>query len=609
MEATGEVTKIISGYTSVDFLESSEPYDLLYSLRSDKFRMAQCRELLKRQAAAVGVRGFNGLWQSFLETKNAREVVPLDQVTEFTGQPLELFCGGYCCDDNGVTIPDRYGDDQVVCLHPIMPVRRLINTETGAQRMEIAYCQGGAWRSMVVDKITIANAQSIISLAGHGVCVNSENARALSSYLMQVEQLNEDVIPVENCVSHMGWTEDGLFAPYDPQLGFDADQGFGRLRKSIRQAGSYDEWLRAMGDLRSRGGPGRFFLAASFASVLVGPLGVLPFFLHAYGGSEFGKTVGLMAAASVWGDPNLGEFVTTFDATQVGMERIAGFLYSLPMCIDELQIKESLGERDFDKIIYHLGEGVGRARSTRDGGLQERGKWRNCIISTGERPITNTGSKGGAINRSVEIEIAERLHPDLPGLANTLKANFGHAGPAFVELLRQGGMDLVRIQYEAFYERLKKSPATDKQAAAGALLMAADALASNAIFRDGNCLDFPDLLRILSTKADVDVNAKALAFIRELPSRYPARFEVNKFNEWTGERWGKVQDGFIFILRGAFNDILTDAGFNVTTFLSWADRQGLLLTAAGRRDKTVRSGGKVERFIVIREEDSESVTT
>ena len=110
---------------------------------------------------------------------------------------------------------------------------------------------------------------------------------------------------------------------------------------------------------------------------------------------------------------------------------------------------------------------------------------------------------------------------------------------------------------------------------------------------------------MLSTKADVDVNAKALAFIRELPSRYPARFEVNKFNEWTGERWGKVQDGFIFILRGAFNDILTDAGFNVTTFLSWADRQRLIVADKGRRDKVVRSDGKTERFVIIREDDAE----
>lgn len=593
-----EITK----YTANDFLMTPAPFEFLYDFRQNKFQMAQIRELLKRHAASVGVKNFNSLWNNYLEEIQGKHIIPMDNVTTFSDQPLELYSGPFCCDDEGVTIPSKYGDDTIVCLHPIMPVRRLVNVDSGEERMELAFRRRGRWKTIIVEKATVASATSIIQLARHGICVNSENARDLSTYLMQVEQLNEDVLPEELCVGHMGWIQDVGFAPFVPDVGFDGDNGFRQMRRAIRKGGSFDEWKKAMLELRALDGPGRFFLAASFASVILEPCGLLPFFLHAYGGSEFGKTVGLMAAASVWADPHLGEYITTFDATQVGQEKIAVFLKNLPMCIDELQIKESMGEKDFDKIIYHLSEGVGRARGSRDGGLQDVGRWRNCFISTGERPISNPSSKGGAINRIVEIEIADRIHPDLPGFSDVIKRNYGHAGPAFIDALEEIGFDFVRQQQKEFYKRLQDSPATDKQAAAGSALLAADQIATLMIFHDDRCLTIDDLLRVLSTKDDVNINLRALDFIRELPSRYPTRFEENAFKEWTGERWGKVSDGYIYILRGAFSEILHSEGYSPTAFLGWAQRQGLLITDPGRRDKVCRTWNKVERFIVLKEE-------
>ena len=103
--------------------------------------------------------------------------------------------------------------------------------------------------------------------------------------------------------------------------------------------------------VRAEHGFGRLFLAASFASVILEPCGLLPFFLHAWGGTEVGKTVGLMIAASVWASPKIGDYIGTFNSTAVGQEMQAGFLNSLPMCIDELQIQSSEGRKDFDKSI------------------------------------------------------------------------------------------------------------------------------------------------------------------------------------------------------------------------------------------------------------------
>ena len=103
-----------------------------------------------------------------------------------------------------------------------------------------------------------------------------------------------------------------------------------------------------------------------------------------------------MVAASVWGDPAIGSYVKTFDGTVVGMEKTAAFLNNLPLCLDELQLaKDARGRTQFD--VYKLAQGVGRTRGNRAGGVDLTPTWRNCILTTGESPLTGTASGAGKI--------------------------------------------------------------------------------------------------------------------------------------------------------------------------------------------------------------------
>lgn len=78
-----------------------------------------------------------------------------------------------------------------------------------------------------------------------------------------------------------------------------------------------------------------------------------------------------MLAASVWGNPMIGKYIKTFNATEVGHEKTAAFLNSLPMLIDELQLaRDARGKIQFN--VYALAQGVGRTRGTKSGGLTRR---------------------------------------------------------------------------------------------------------------------------------------------------------------------------------------------------------------------------------------------
>lgn len=601
----------IPDYTVDDYYNSSAPYEWLYQFKSDKFKLKQMTQKMKEKAGAVGVKCFIALFNSYCEMQAQRSGEMLANSTQFDGQEMELFSGEYICDETGVFVHDKFGYEQNICRHPIMPIQRLCNVDSGEERLKLAYKKGRFWRSIVVEKSVLASSSGILQLAANGIMVNSENAKPLSTYLLEMEQLNYDLIPEQKSVGRLGWISDHGFSPYVDDLVFDGETNFKHIFSAVKSSGSREAWVNVMRNLRSEKSPGRLFLAASFASVILEPCGLLPFFLHAWGGTETGKTVGLMIAASVWACPKLGEYATTFNSTLVGQEMTASFLNSLPMCIDELQIQSSSGIRDFDRIIYQLTEGVGRTRGAKTGGLQRMNTWRNCIITNGEHPISNSSSGGGAVNRVIEFECDEKVYSDLVGICAVISQNYGFAGREFVEFLQQDGMfEAVNEIQKEYYRELLKSDSTDKQAASASAILAADAIATELIFKDGNNLTVADLEKIMTKKAEVNVNQRALEYIYELAERNPNRFKANEFGDYQGEVWGKKEDDCIYFIKSVFDREMANAGFNSTAFLSWAKRMGYIDTDKNKRTKKAWIlGGSVNTVCVKKEKQPVEVTT
>ena len=592
---------VIPDYTASQFYDTTEPYEFLYRYRDNKFLLKQMVQKMKAKAGAVGVKCFISLWDAYQEMQAQKAGVMLANSTQFDGQEMELFSGEYICDENGVFVTDKYGYEQTICRHPIMPVQRLCNIDSGEERLKLAYKKGRVWRSIIVEKSVIASSSSILQLAANGIMVNSENAKSLSTYLLEIEQLNYEIIPEQKSVGRLGWLGEHGFSPFVDELVFDGENNFKNIFNAVRQEGSRNAWLYAMQDLRKEKSPGRLFLAASFASAILEPCGLLPFFLHAWGGTETGKTVGLMIAASVWASPRLGDYILTFNSTLVGQEMTASFLNSLPMCIDELQIQSSAGIKDFDKIIYQLTEGVGRTRGAKYGGLQRTNKWKNCIITNGEHPISNANSGGGAVNRVIEFECAEKVYSDLVGICSVTQSNYGFAGREFVEYLQtDGAVERVNALQKEYYRELLKSDSTDKQAASASAILAADHIATELIFKDGNNLTVEDLEKIMAKKKEVNVNNRALEFVYELVERNPNKFKPNEYGDYQGEVWGKIDDDFIFIIKSVFDREMVNAGFNSTAFLAWAKRNDIIITDNGKRTKKARITGSSTNCVCIR---------
>lgn len=593
-------------YTQDDFLNSTAPYEEVYQYKDDPFQHDRHLAIMCVKAAKAGIRNFKTLYSKYtLSLKKAASEIYICNMTQFEGQPLELDAGTWNCNENGV---ERWNGqkEETACCHPIMPVERLVNIDTGAEKLKISYSKGKKWRDVIVEKRILASANSIVALADMGVAVNSENARALVQYLGDMENINYDRIPERKSVGRLGHIEGEGFSPYVDGLIFDGDANFRSIFRSISDHGMFTEWLEIAKECRKMSTTARIMLAASFASVLVGPLGGLPFFVHLWGvDSGTGKTVGLMLAASVWGDPQIGRYIQTFNSTAVGLEKTAAFLNSLPVMVDELQLaRDNRGKSNFN--VYALAQGVGRTRGNRGGGIERTPTWANCILTTGESPLTNSGDGSGAMNRVIDIECkaSEKVISDGMRVSSILKKNYGFAGRVFVKALSAQKPEMVSQLYQGIFQILSENDTTEKQAMAAAMILTADILAEDWIFKDGCALTVSEIVDFLQSKAAVSAGQRGYRYMCDWVSQNANR--LREGND-TGDIYGLIEGDWAFIIRSVFQKAVEDAGFSSAALISYLKQNGLILTRGRNNTRGKRINGVLTECVVLHiapEEDS-----
>lgn len=588
----------IESYTKKDFQSTRLPYDFLYSLKKNKFQYSQMQAIMADQANKLGIKGFKQLYKDYIETYHSDEQMISANYTEFEGQPFQLACGSYVCQDDIVL--SQNGTIEEICNHPLMPCARLVNIDDNTEKLVIKYRKGYKWREITVDKEILASASKITSLAKYGIAVNSENAKGLVKYLTDIEDLNYNEIEEKNSVSRLGWINNHGFSPYVDGLVFDGEENFRTLFNSVKIKGQIENWIEIIKPIRAEKNIcSRIMLAASFASVLVNPCDCLPFFVHLWGGTEAGKTVALMLATSVWADPTMGAYIRTFNSTAVAQELTASFVNSLPLVYDEMQILKD--KKSFDDMIYKLCEGVGRDRGAKSGGVQKIATWKNCILTSGEFPISSEKSGGGAINRIIEIDCKDKKIFSNPAeLVSEIKHNYGCAGAIFVKWLQDGdNIETVKRMRKEYYKQLvTNSDVTDKQAMSASLILTADKLINEIFFDDDILLSASDLQSVLTTRTSVDQNRRCYEFINDFVA-----VNYNKFNPekdgYNGEIYGTVIEDRIYFIKSKFDAVLQENGFNAKAFLSWAVENKVAFASEGRSSLTKSICGKVCRCACI----------
>ena len=574
-----------------DFLTPA-PYEALYKFHKEPFVHANKMAELAAYADRMKFRGFKAMYKRYVESLKVQSgTVYIDNVTSFTGQPMELNAGDWEAEDTGIFKKNGF-NDEMACPHPIMPIERLVNIDTGEEKLKLAFRKGAIWRKIIVSKIVLANSNKVTELAGSGIAVTSQTARAFVSYISDLENLNYDIIPERKSIGRCGYIADEGFSPFVEGLIFDGDANFKGMFEAIRSRGSVEKWLETAKEVRGMSLTARILLAASFASPLLEPLNCLPFFVHLWGvDSGTGKTVALMVAASVWGDPTIGSFVKTFDGTTVGLEKTAAFLNNLPLCLDELQLAKDLkGRTNFD--VYKLAQGVGRTRGNRSGGVDLTPTWRNCILTTGESPLTGQAAGAGAVNRVLDIECrsAQAVIRDGMRISSIIKRNYGFAGRIFVEeLYRPGVLEQVTERYRQLFQQLNDMDTTEKQAMAAAAIILADELACRWIFQGSERpLTIEQISEFLASRAAVSAGDRGYQYLCDWVTQHSNQL-VGRSD--TIEVLGALDGNRAYIIRSIFERILQDAGYSTAAMISYLKQEHLIETRGRNNTKGKRING------------------
>lgn len=586
-ENENEIVSVVTEYTQDDFLHTDKPYSEVYSYRSDPFMHSLKVEQMTAQALSVGFKKFKSTYKEYVKSvemqRGANTII--NHATQVTGPYLELDAGQYNVDDGGIYTVDQFGNYHVICHQPVIPFEVLRNIDTGEEKLNIAFRSRGEWRELIVSKEVLYNSRSISQLVRCGIDISSETAKDMVSYFQEIEALNRNVIPLKKSVSRLGHIGAEGFSPYVEGLAFDGEQNYSHIFAAIRSQGNYEAWKKTAIECRQKSLTARIVLAASFASVLIAPLGGLPFFVHLWGvDSGTGKTVALMLAASVWGSPEMGEYIQTFNSTEVGHEKMAAFLNSLPFLIDELQLsKDSHGRSRFD--VYRLAQGVGRTRGTKTGGIERTPTWRNTIITTGESPIVSDSVGAGAVNRVIDINCSADnvVIEDGMTVSRAIKQNFGFAGREFMKYMSKTFSDgktmydAAKKMYDEYFVELCHGDTTEKQAMAAAMILTADLMACDAIFDKAPVTTVEEISRFLKTKKSVSAGERGYQFICSWVAANRNRFDII---DNTQEIYGVLseEENIAYIIRSKFSDAVQSQGFDTRALLSYMKTKGLIST-------------------------------
>ena len=502
---------------------------------------------------------------------------------------------GWKCDEGGIYHLDpETGAARKVSATPIVLSKRVVDAHGNGESVEVSFRRDGKWRVTTAPRASVFTARGIVEvLAPLGCHITSESAKGVVRWLGALEAENIDVLPKATSIDSFGWCGASFLPVRAGDVILDLDESTRELVDAFTPRGTLDGWLDSMREHRQDSSIFRFILAAGLAAPLLRAIRGRIFFVYNWGRSKAGKTAAVKASLSAWGDPEL--LLTTFNATTVGLERMAGLMRDLPLGVDERQMTGG-DQKRLDQIVYTLASGTGRIRGARDGGLQTTQHWRCVVLATGEEPLTGTTSQTGVSTRILELCGSPLASEDAAAaMHRSSSEDFGHVGPAYIDkVLALGDAKVVALHAETLSALKEWDTGHASSHIDGVALVAlADAFLGTWFFGEKATLATTNSLIMAATilgriedASSGDVDETACLFVEDWLHSNVSRFtsSAGTFGQVYGEHSGG--DKWL-VYPSVLRTAIEDAGFSYRKTMRALDEREMIgkLGVAG-------SGGK-----------------
>lgn len=564
------VQELLSVEKIVDILKNQSPQQQIITLAELK------REAVKQH---IGRDFNNALKLANTELKRRQSGKPLEDIPEVITDNA-----GYEITELGIFLPMRESSLEI-CPYPLFITERYQDIDDGTEKVKIKFKRDNKWREVIVPRSTVATATKIIQLSDSAVGITSENAKGIVRYISDIESANRYTIPINYATARLGWTEYG-FVPFADGITFTGAEQYATLYDKFHEAGDFDTWRELSIECLQNPIP-RIITAAAYASLLLKHIGVNGFCVHIWGESGRGKTVALMLAASVYGDadPKSG-IIRNGKTTSNGIEPVLGFFNDCAVIFDELT---TLSQEQITDMVYKFAQGQGKGRMTKNAGLQKTYTWNNVAILSAEKPLTDSKTMSGAINRIVSIYTSDSVFCglDMVRIANTLKKNYGFGARRFIEALNN--VDVKKF-YQYFLCQVPEY-VEQKQANAAAVMMAAYAIATRYVYEIDDAITIDDLLPYLAKKTDVSVSQRAYEAIFDWARANYTYFDDSEIMQ---SKWGFYSErkDRLNIFYARFVEFCDRNGFMPSALLKeWRNKGLIKVRAKNELKNNVKIGG------------------
>lgn len=195
------------------------------------------------------------------------------------------------------------------------------------------------------------------------------------------------------------------------------------------------------------------------------------------------------------------------------------------------------------------------------------------------------------------MECGEKVFQDPGKTADIVKKNYGYAGKAFIAIIKKMGIEKIRAVQEVFKQELQSNDKMEKQALSLSIVLTADRIATEYIFKDNCNITLEEAEKLLTDRKIVSDNVRCYEYIQDKVAMNHVRFEP----DGNIEKWGVLEDGYAIFYNRAFDELCRNGGFSKASFLSWAARNKLIMSdSLGNPTRQKKIAGKNNRCVWLK---------
>lgn len=600
-----------------------------------KYKKEKEEEDKKREAAEAALRR---------KEEQARRAA--GHQTRYTNLPAgcqQMYVGDeWIANDDGVKRFEESGKtikEVGACNYPIMVnkiYRPLDNEASGAtRRVEVHFKNEEGWQKATVDREVISNANKIISLSRMGAGITTDNARQCVNFMasMLKESSKRGTLKIVNTLNKLGWDKEFKnFLPYTTDdYVFERQDELPDMMAALSEQGDREAWYEKFKEIRDLDyEPFKLATAGLLASVI---LPMLPkqdgFIVNLYGGSGHGKSALLSIVSTIFSnmDNKSGGIFLDSDNTLTSLELTCDTFNNFPVILDDASKGDQDKKKKFQEAVMMLANGRGRGRATKDLKQRKRNTFELTSLVSSEQVITKDYTTNGSIYRVLPKQVDEYLpyldkkkYPKLENIEDVIwffQNNYGFCGRDFVEQVKTLGQTKIMERNKKNLERARKLAKEHgregRQATAIAVLLTADEIATEFLFKDGQKFSDEELLDIMVKPDDADQYMRFYNTVIERCISSPGKVEgFTKPEDIRGEYIGiyKREDTRNGV-KGTFESIsifpyklqewAKELDLDLSLFYREMRDRGLLISDKGTNQAKAKSGktGRNERVIKL----------